>query len=413
MNQVHPDRRPYRHYAAVTVLASLVGLALGFSRPGPVAFAQAPAPPAAQAQGFVGMGFEGDQGSDPPIVGEVTENGPAARAGIQEGDRILKIGAVDVKDVKSAIQTFRALKPGDKVTVKVKRKDREMDVEFTIGKRPPPPSWDPEVAVQAEDYAQVRKQLRTKLLREGPAPQKEAMPQAPAGVSVVDVPSGELRLKAWVSRPAAEDGKKRPGVVFLHGGFGFGKEDWEMAQPYRDAGFVVLAPILRGENGQAGTFSLFYNEVDDVLAAADYLGQQPYVDRNRLFVAGHSVGGILALLAAETSKRFRAAASFSGSPDQVLYCRYGFPKRLIPFDLSNPRELQVRSPLAYAASFKCPVRIYYGTREQHLAKTSRLMAAVAKEKGLDVEVVPVEGDHMSAVPAAMKQSIAFFRKNGG
>jgi dipeptidyl aminopeptidase/acylaminoacyl peptidase len=215
-----------------------------------------------------------------------------------------------------------------------------------------------------------------------------------------------------VNRPAAEEGTKRPAVVFLHGGFGFGKEDWEMARPYRDAGFVVLAPVLRGEDGQAGTFTLFYGEVDDVLAAADYLGKQPYVDRNRLFVAGHSVGGILALLSAETSKRFRAAASFSGSPDQVLYCRYGFPKKLIPFDLTNPRELQVRSPLAYAASFKCPVRIYYGTQERHLDKTSRRMAAVAKDKGLDVEALSVEGNHESAVPGAIKRSIAFFEKNG-
>jgi len=37
-------------------------------------------------------------------------------------------------------------------------------------------------------------------------------------------------------------------------------------------------------------------------------------------------------------------------------------------------------------------------------------AALAKEKGLDVEAISVEGDHMSAVPGAMKQSIAFFAK---
>jgi len=273
-----------------------------------------------------------------------------------------------------------------------------------------PPSFEPEVAVQTDDYGEVRKTFRTKLSRRGPAPQKEPMIAPPAGVSAVEFPSGELRLKAWVNAPQADDSMKRPAVVFLHGGFGFGKDDWDMTKPYRDAGYVVLAPMLRGENGQAGVYSLFYDEVDDALAAGEYLFKQPYVDGKRLFVAGHSVGGTLALLAAETSNRFRAAATFSASPDQILYCRYGIRKESIPFDTGTPRELEVRSPLAYAQSFKCPVRLYYGTAEKHFEKTTRRTAAVAKGKGLDVEAAAIEGSHMTAVPEAMKQSIAFFEK---
>ena len=41
-----------------------------------------------------------------------------------------------------------------------------------------------------------------------------------------------------------------------------------MAQPYRDAGYIVMIPILRGENGQPGFYTMFYDEVDDVLGAA-------------------------------------------------------------------------------------------------------------------------------------------------
>ena len=45
---------------------------------------------------------------------------------------------------------------------------------------------------------------------------------------------------------------------------------------------------LRGENGQPGAFSMFYDEVEDVLAAAEYLAKLPDVDPARVFVSGHS-----------------------------------------------------------------------------------------------------------------------------
>jgi dipeptidyl aminopeptidase/acylaminoacyl peptidase len=58
--------------------------------------------------------------------------------------------------------------------------------------------------------------------------------------------------------------------------------------------------------------------VDDVIQAAQFLRGQTFVDPERLFVAGHSVGGTLALLVAELYPNFAGAASISGSPDQAL-----------------------------------------------------------------------------------------------
>ena len=104
--------------------------------------------------------------------------------------------------------------------------------------------------------------------------------------------------------------------------------------------------------------------MNDVINAAEYLRAQPYIDADHLYVAGHSVGGTLTMLAAEMYKHFRAAASISGSTDQAAYIKYAkFAKENAPFDLTDPKEIQLRSPLAYAASFKCPIRIYYGTQE--------------------------------------------------
>ena len=274
----------------------------------------------------------------------------------------------------------------------------------------------PEVEVQKEDYAAVRSRFRTKLTRRGPAPQKaKPVPKPPKGVTEVEFQSGQLRLKAWLSSSPKGSVSKRPAVLFLHGGFAFEPPDWEMAKPYVNAGFVVLVPRLRGENGQPGSFSMFYDEVDDALAAGDYLSKLPSVDATRLFVAGHSSGGTLALLVAEASRQFQAAAAFDGSPDQqLLYngsaTKPGVHKEVV-FNTKDLAELQVRSPLAYATSIKCPTRLYYSTQASvYFLHTSQRTAQVAKELGLDVEAIYVEGNHMSHVAPAMKQSIEFFRR---
>jgi dienelactone hydrolase len=186
-----------------------------------------------------------------------------------------------------------------------------------------------------------------------------------------------------------------------------------MSQPFRDAGSIVMTPILRGENGQPGTFSMFYDELDDVIAAAEYLRNQPYVDRDHLFVTGHSVGGTMVMLAAMTYKHFRAAASFSGSPDQVIFVKYAPGiKDQVPFDPTDAKELEMRSPLAYAASFKCPIRIYYGSKEPHFDLTSKRAAEIARAHKIDAQAIQVTGTHMSEVPEAMKLSIQFFRQLG-
>jgi len=269
----------------------------------------------------------------------------------------------------------------------------------------------PEIEIQKGDYAEARKTFQTHLTKKMKAPGKLEMLQMPPGVKEVEFNSGTLKLRAWLSVPEGIGQDKNEAVLFLHGGFAFGAEDWEMAKPYRDAGFVVMAPRLRGENGQEGAFSLFYDEVDDVIAALDYLAAQPFVDAKQIHVAGHSVGGTLALLAAMTSSRFKSAASFSASPDQAIYCKVGIPQKIVPFSMNERRELQMRSPLAYAASFKCPVRMFYGMQEPHFHLSTQQTRKLARAKKLDVDAIRIEGNHESAVPDAMKRSIKFFRRS--
>ncbi len=96
----------------------------------------------------------------------------------------------------------------------------------------------------------------------------------------------------------------------------------EFRAALRDAGYIVTLPTVRGENGQHGVFTMYYDEVSDVIKAAEYLKSLPTVDGNRLFVAGYSVGGTLTMLSSELYPHFRAAASISGTADLATYLPY-------------------------------------------------------------------------------------------
>jgi dipeptidyl aminopeptidase/acylaminoacyl peptidase len=163
---------------------------------------------------------------------------------------------------------------------------------------------------------------------------------------------------------------------------------------------------MRGENGLPGSFSGFYDETADVLAAAEVLRAQAGVDPARLFIAGHSVGGTLTLLAAMSTPIFRAAAAFSGNPDARAFFRR-FPED-IRFDAADPAEFDMRSAACFAASFKCPVLLLHGTGEPGSDAAVRLTVERARAAGLTAQRGAIDGDHSSALPGESAESLRFF-----
>ncbi|MCJ7996282.1 alpha/beta fold hydrolase [Rhizobium cremeum] len=259
------------------------------------------------------------------------------------------------------------------------------------------------------DYARERQTFHTHLLTRGPAPDKYEPLDPPANAERIFYRSGRngnLQLAAWVSKHQPSH-KLRPAVLFLHGGNAMGAGHWTLMRPYIDSGYVVMMPTVRGENGQAGAFSGFYNEVSDVLAAGEHLAGLPGVDGERLFLAGHSIGGTLAMLSAMASNRFRAAVPISGNPNAFRFFRR-YPED-IRFDDSDIHEFEVRTALCYAQSLKCPTYLMHGTKEPHLNQGARLMEKRAKAAGLPIQASRIEGDHTTALPHAISRSIGFFR----
>jgi acetyl esterase/lipase len=139
----------------------------------------------------------------------------------------------------------------------------------------------------------------------------------------------------------------------------------------------------------------FLGEVDDVLAAAEFLAQQKYVDPGRIYLGGHSTGGTLVLLVAEYSDRFRAVFSF-GPADDVS----GYGPEYTPFDRSNPREVELRSPGRWLASIKTPTFVFEGTVQGNL---SSLNAMARSSTNPNAHFLPVRGaNHFSILAPATR-----------
>ncbi|MGN6388038.1 MAG: Do family serine endopeptidase [Burkholderiaceae bacterium] len=73
------------------------------------------------------------------IVAGVLRNGPADRAGMRPGDILVAIDGKPVTDITAMLNTIALLEPGNRTKMTVLRKDREMVLDVTIGKRPPMP----------------------------------------------------------------------------------------------------------------------------------------------------------------------------------------------------------------------------------------------------------------------------------
>lgn len=259
------------------------------------------------------------------------------------------------------------------------------------------------------DYATARKSFQTRLDRKGPSPQEAELPtKRPKGVKEVKYRSGSLELTAWLRDQ--DDGKKHPAVVFCHGGFAFGEEDFtEDAAKFAEAGFVVLAPVLRGENGMPGNFELFVGEVDDVLAAGRFTASLPSVDAKRVFVSGHSAGGTVALMSVLLNETpFAAAAPIGPAMDILGLMRPEF-EALFVFDPRDSREMLIRSPVYFATSLKRPAFIFTGDQDIASLLESKQFAANAAASGVRCQTYTTKGDHFSSKAEAIATMIPLFR----
>jgi dipeptidyl aminopeptidase/acylaminoacyl peptidase len=253
--------------------------------------------------------------------------------------------------------------------------------------RPPAP------AATRESFVEARRSFRTQL-HERPR-SRGGPPAAPPGKMFerVKYPAPGGPLWAYLT-PDPGDGKKRPAVVWVHGGFDYSIDGWvfergerandQSAAGFREAGLVLLLPSFRGANDNPGRSELLYGEVDDLLAAVAFARSLPYVDG--VYLGGHSTGGTLALLAAAAGAEVKAVLSL-GPIDWIE--DYGVSP---PFAAGDAREWRMRSPLPWMADIRVPTLIVEGEG----GNTSAARALGRGHRAVRVKIVPGH-DHFTVI----------------
>ncbi len=112
--------------------ASLVALVVVSLAP---SFASAQAP--RETAVYLGI-IAGAEDAGGVQVRAVTPGSPADKAGVRMGDLILKINDKDVQDYESLAGALEGRKPGDKVSLQVRRDGKDETLSVTLAQRPEP-----------------------------------------------------------------------------------------------------------------------------------------------------------------------------------------------------------------------------------------------------------------------------------
>jgi S1-C subfamily serine protease len=89
--------------------------------------------PLGTGPGYLGITFTKD--TEGLQVTEVKPEGPAAKAGVKEGDVIVKIDGTDINTFADLAQTIAQKKPGETIPIEILRNGQTQTVNVTLGER--------------------------------------------------------------------------------------------------------------------------------------------------------------------------------------------------------------------------------------------------------------------------------------
>lgn len=214
----------------------------------------------------------------------------------------------------------------------------------------------------------------------------------------------EIDLRATVFRPGKyertqcdSDGTKRPLVVINHGtdvstsrSVSIPVFYW-LSRWFVERGWIVVLPQRRGHGATGGKlveaqdscarpdhFAAGQKAADDVAAVVNFMARQPFVDADKIVVAGVSTGGWASLaLASRTGTKVRAVINFAGGRGAYAWGR--------PYEICDAEQLAVAAG-RFGEQTKVPSLWLYSENDSYFPPDiAKAMAAAYKARGGSAE----------------------------
>jgi dipeptidyl aminopeptidase/acylaminoacyl peptidase len=207
---------------------------------------------------------------------------------------------------------------------------------------------------------------------------------------------------------AAPDGERPPLILISHGGPTTATSailDLRV-QFWTSRGFAVADVNYGGSSGFGRASRQRLNgqwgivDVDDMVAAAQFLVAAGKADPNRLVIRGGSAGGYTTLAALTFRPGvFQAGASYYGVSDIEVLARdtHKFESRYLdtligPYPAARD-VYRARSPIHFVDRLSCSLILFQGLEDKVVPPNqSEMMAAAVRAKGLPVAYLAFEGE---------------------
>ncbi len=205
----------------------------------------------------------------------------------------------------------------------------------------------------------------------------------------------------------ARDGERPPLLVKSHGGpTSSTSASLNLAvQFWTSRGFAVVDVNYGGSTGYGRAYrdalmgSWGIVDVEDCVAAAEYLADRGSVDRERMAISGGSAGGYTTLAALTFHDVFRAGASHYGIGDleSLAEDTHKFESHYLDGIVAPYPEgraiYRERSPLRHADRLSCPVVFFQGLEDRVVPPNqAETMVETLASRGIAHAYVPFEGE---------------------
>lgn len=194
----------------------------------------------------------------------------------------------------------------------------------------------------------------------------------------IKIPNGKgQELNAWILKPYDFDPNKQyPVLMTQYSGpdsqqvldsFGLG---WEQILPGKGYIVVCVDPRgtgARGEEWRKCTYlNLGVKEIEDQIAAAKWLGQQSYIDANRIGLYGWSFGGYMTLMGlCHGQGVFKTGVAVAPVADWSFYDTI-YTERFMRTPQENPTGYKASSVLEVAKNLQGKLLLIHGSADDNV-----------------------------------------------